>query len=429
MLLRFGCENFKSIDEYQELFLTSSSKKTVARDQAFYSSYINEYVLPVVSIYGANASGKTNFISAIRYLIRTITIAGNNKYEKIDAPGFRFRDEETPKSFDIDFLCQGVHYHYGFSVSSGKVVSEYMYSFSYGKRLAKSVLFERTETYNYKFGKSLKGKNRTISSITSETGLFLSVAAMSGHEQLRVIYNYFEDVYSFRFNSGLNENEIGKKLSGSNFLPKISKFLSGVDVGASEIEVEKVEVDEKTKELDRAISSLIVSKMEIDESSFSYSPRDFTHEIFLTRVNSSGKKYRFKFDSESLGTRALVSLLSSVFDVLAEGGVFVVDEIESSLHTLLTQKIVELFFDKETNPNGAQLIFTTHETDFLTVKKLPIESIWIAEKNSDNSSTIYALSDYKIQKNSNIQKGYLDGRFGGIPNLDEIIVKESLGVG
>lgn len=424
MLLRFGCENYRSVDEYQELYLTSTSKKVAENKQSFYSKEVNSQILPVIAIYGANASGKTNFISALRFMIRTISFAGNNRFSRIRAPRFKFSEDEKPSSFDIDFLCEGVHYHYGFSLDSDKVQSEYLYSFSYGKRLSRSMLFERFSGDTYKFGKSLKGNNKAISKITSETGLFLSVSAMSGHETLSVIHDYFSKVYSFRFNTELDENEIGKKLEQSSYLPKISKFLTGIDVGASNISVNKVEVDEKSKELDRAINSLIASKMEIDESILPFGKKDFSYEIYIERVNSKGQKNEFRFGSESLGTRALVSLLSSVFSVLEEGGVFVVDEIESSLHTLLTQKIVELFSSLETNKNGAQLIFTTHETDFLTVKKLPIDSVWIAEKNLDNSTQLFALSDYKIQKNSNIQKGYLEGRFGGIPNLDfETITK------
>ena len=421
MILRFGSENFKSIGEYQEVLFTSSSKKD--EDSYLLSPEgTREKVLPIISLYGANGSGKTNLLHALRFCITGIIHSAKMDFENANIPNFRLDNEfnNKPTTFDIDFICDKVHYHYGFSIKSHQIVTEWLYSFSYGSRMSRSVLFYRDIADGepeYYFGKGLKGKNKSISEITGESSLFLSIAAKSKHELLGSISNYFKENYNFRFKSEFSENSIGKKISKYGLENEISNFLSLIDIGASRLEVTKTEIDDEQKKFMSSIHNAIVDSFSDRDVDLQFPSDDYEFVINIHRKNSDAKELLFNFREESLGTRALISLLASVFWILKHGGVFVVDELESSLHTLLSLKVVELFNNPKTNPNYAQLVFTTHETQLLNFHGVRRDEVWLTEKCKDGSTQVAPLSEYSITKRMNLRNGYLDGRFGAVPFL------------
>lgn len=421
MLLRFGCENYRSIGEYQEVLFTPSSSKDDG-SYLFAPEAIREKVLPIIALYGANASGKTNLLKALRISISGILYSASSDFKEARFPKFKLDKDlaESPSTFDIDFIFENKHYHYGFSVNSDEVTAEWLYVFSYASRMSRSILFYRDKSSDdeeYYFGKNLKGKNKSISEITGESSLFLSVAAKSKHELFQGISKYFKENYNFRFNSELSENQIGKKISENRLEEEISHFLSLIDIGTSQLEVSKVEIDEEQKRFRSTFQSALLSSLPEKDIDFNFPSDDHEYVIDLHRARDDGRDMVFKYREESLGTRALISLLASVFRVLRNGGVFVVDELESSLHTLLSLKVVDLFNNKKTNPSGAQLIFTTHETQLLNFDGVRKDEVWLTEKCGDGSTHVSPLSDYAITKRTNIRNGYLEGRFGAIPFL------------
>ncbi|WP_448215748.1 AAA family ATPase [Endozoicomonas sp. 2B-B] len=421
MILRFGCENFRSIGEYQEVLFTSSSKKD--EDTYLFSpTGVREKVLPIISLYGANGSGKTNLLLGLRFCVTGIILSANRDFEYANIQNFRLDSEfnENPTSFDIDFIFNETHYHYGFSVKDHTVVTEWLYSFSYGSRMSRSVLFYRDITDGepeFYFGKGLKGKNKSISEITGDSSLFLSVAAKAKHELLGGISQYFKENYNFRFKSEFSESSIGKKINKYGLEHEISNFLSLIDVGASRLEVTKSEIDDEQRKFRDSFQTALLNSFSDKDVNFQFPSDDHEFLINIHRRNSDDKELLFQFQEESLGTRALVSLLASVFWILKHGGVFVVDELESSLHTLLSLKVVELFNNQETNPNCAQLVFTTHETQLLNFHGVRRDEVWLTEKCRDGSTKVAPLSEYSISKRSNLRNGYLDGRFGAVPFL------------
>lgn len=428
MILRFGCENYRSIAAYQEVLMTAMSSKVEPNHNIFECPAARAEVLPITAIYGANGSGKTNMIMALRFFVQSVLYTKKRGFSEVNAPIFRLDSsyKEVETTFDIDFVMNEKHYHYGYAIKDNLVISEWLYSFSYANRKSRTVLFHRdigNEESEYYFNKPFKGNNKAISELVSEDQLFISVAAASKHELCKEIVGYFESSYKFRFSNSRNEENIAKQIKKHKLEDEISRFLSAIDVGASQLKVIEVEVDSEMHLLRSNFADAIVgvfSNEKNDDALQSLRNELATnseHKILVTRKGSDGELIEFSFGNESLGTRALVSLLVSVFLVLKEGGVFVVDELESSLHTLLSLKVVELFNCKSINKHGAQLIFTTHETQLLNFEGFRKDEIWLTEKCLDGSTSIAPLSDYSIPKRSNVRNGYLDGRFGAVPFL------------
>lgn len=420
MIIRFGCENYRSIKEYQEILFTTISNASDHKHFSFSVEGIREQLLPITAIYGANASGKTNMVRALRVLFNGICF-GSNSSDRINIQQYRLEEScaSKPSVFDIDFVCDSTHYHYGFSILEGVVEEEWLHKFSYVKRAAKTVLFERDSKKKdpYFFGKDLKGKNKVTSDITDDTALFLSVAAKSKHELLSKISNYFVQNYSFIFKTGNPEHRIAQTILDRGLEKEISEYLAMVDVGSPNVSVSEEKFDEERMNLQKSVQSFIKEKL--PQRIVTDEIKEYDYKLDLTRVSEDGNTVHFSFDDESLGTKSYISLLSSALLVFKNGGVLVVDEIEASLHPFLVKQIVELFCNTKVNVAKAQLICTTHLVELLTAGVLPKSAVWLVGKDLTGASRVNPLTDYKIGNNSNLGRGYLKGRFGGIPHLQE----------
>ena len=156
-----------------------------------------------------------------------------------------------------------------------------------------------------------------------------------------------------------------------------------------------------------------------------------------TPTNPGGRRLRLLHDvsgnllplelaDESEGTLAWLRLMPELFRVLASGGLLVVDELDSSLHPAISSRLLELFQDPATNPHGGQIIFTTHDTSLLG--HLNRDEVWITEKRPDGSTELIALSDFRgtnVRRSTNLERGYLQGRFGGVPLVDEFLLRDA----
>jgi len=430
MLIRFGCSNYKSIFSYQELFFTASSLKDPQSD-LIETTAIPEKILPSIALYGANASGKTNMIEALQFFISFIKSSYREAAPTgINRPIFKLNSEakNQPSEFDIDFILDNKHYHYGYKINNEAVIEEWLFSYSYQNRKSRTILFHRSseEENEYKFGKHLKGENKVIAKLTRANSLYLSTAAQSNHALLGEIYNYFGLTFLFRFEQQLAPKTVARKLKEYGTVSSIDKFLKNVGVGAEQIQlkIKKREKSDITGELEVALKNALFKSLgeDLKDDDLKEFNRLFDEDdvIELSHKDKNGNPVLFDLDDESLGTKAMIALLAPIFKVLNEGGVFVVDEIESSLHILLTLEIVKLFSRKETNPKGAQLLFTTHETNILCNNLLRRDQIWFSEKNYAGETVIAPLTDYELRATDNFQKGYLEGRFGAIPFLGNI---------
>ena len=429
MLLRFGVSNFLSFKEYQELSLVASTLKDEP-DYLLSSDCLKEKTLPCIAIYGANASGKSNLLKAFAFFRSSILQSHFTGTPDSKIPRTPFLLDSSilpePSAFDCDFILNGVRYHYGFSLNDNEIVEEWLYSYPERRR---NILFQRNinEDEPYYFGRQLKGPNKAIAKLTRKNSLFLSAATQNNHEILAPIYKYFSSNFRFRFDyEPANPHFLAKYLEETSIKEKLIDFLKLADVGIVDSKIEEVEMDDKFKKFTNELNSILRKFIE-DGEKIEFPEQENLKQLKLGHSTKDGKSKFLNFEDESLGTLCLLSLMGPILNSLEGAKTILVDEIDSSIHPLLVKKIIQLFGNQESNPNGAQLIFTTHDTNLLCCDVLRRDEIWFTEKSDSGASQLNSLTDIKTRSNDNLQKGYLQGRYGAIPflgNLNKLFISK-----
>ncbi len=373
----------------------------------------DEGVLPVAAIYGANASGKTNIILAMRFM--RLAIRNSHARWEPDKPielePFAGQTD-TPTTFSVDFLLDGVRYQYGFSIGPEAVLEEWMYAYPSGKR---QTWFSREKDKPISFSAKLQGDNRTIERLTRPNSLFLSAAAQNNHEALSTVYRWFSRSLSFVIGERSTARPRARALyRDANLRQKLARSLSLADLGITDLVVKDVEIPDQAKDLVEKLTSLLKSEIKTDKPfPFDEARREIQ---FLHRIGDSTQP--FNENQESKGTIAFLCLLEPVFQALTQGGIVFVDELDDSLHPLLAIEVIRQFSDAGTNDQLAQLIFNTHDTNLLSAGVLRRDQIWFTEKEQDGSSRLYPLTDFKPRTHESLENGYLQGRYGAIPFLN-----------
>jgi hypothetical protein len=365
-------------------------------ESVFHPSGVDDGVLPVATIYGANASGKTNVVLALQFM-RSVVINSHARWEPDKAIRLEpFAGEsDAPTTFSVDFLLDGVRHQYGFSLSPEAVLEEWMYAYPLGK---KQTWFARERNRPISFSVKLQGDNRTIERLTRPNSLFLSAAAQNNHEALSPVYRWFSRSLSFVVGGRSLTNQRARTLySDADLQQKSARLLSLADLGITDLSVQEVE-EAKT---------LVANALSLGES--------FKIQ-FLHRIGDA--TLPFNASQESMGTVAFLCLLEPVIRALNVGGVVCVDELDRSLHPLLAIELIRQFSDTKHNSASAQLIFNTHDTNLLSAGVLRRDQIWFTEKGQAGATHLYPLTDFKPRKQENLENGYLQGRYGAIPFLN-----------
>lgn len=343
-------------------------------------------LVPVMAIYGANAAGKSNVLHALILMRKMVCgdYAKPLKGARLPYEPFAFADGDTgPTAFEIIYFYEGIKYAYGFSFDEGRIIKEYLYHWPNGRE---ALIFSR-ENGKYKFREGIQ-EQTTLAGRTPENRLYLTSSNEWNCAQTEKAYLWFRN--NLR---GLNGTwpsyeatvEIIRK--GGNGKRKILEEMLLADLGICDV------VLSGTKE-EPVIST-------------------------VHRLEDGGgdpRQYTLLLGQESMGTQKFFARIGPWMEAMESGAVLVVDEIEASMHPLLTRHLIEMMQGGETNRNHAQLIFTTHDTGFLDLKLLRRDQIWFAEKNEKDMQTdIYALTEFSPRKDENIARGYLQGRYGAIP--------------
>lgn len=443
MLLRFAVENHLSIKEKQELSLVASALKDREDGIIPCDATPGGHVLPAAVIYGANASGKTNVIDALRF-VRHAVVSSHSRGEPGEPiPRTPFRldpaSADRPSVFDIDFIVEGERYHYGFEALDDAFQSEWLYAFPSNRR---QMLFERKAGEPIAFGRGLKGRNRVIEDLTRPNSLFLSAAAQNNHEQLSPVAGFFQRI-EIESAKTFSEIEISERLSDDNVSKKIIEFLANLGTGVAGF---RRQHDANLKSFQE-----VISKYQDNDHYLNFNTSDLNNTKFLKipineiilastmREIGSGKLWRnpfkwrtkplvefshrdsggqlvfFDLDRLSDGTRRLLGVLGTIFLARNKGALIVIDELDASLHTQASEAVLALVSSTALNPKGAQLITTTHDTNLLRSALLRRDQVWFTEKDEGGATNLYPLSDFTTRKGDNIEKGYLQGRFGAIP--------------
>lgn len=421
MFLRFGCRNFRSIADYQEISLVASSLKDTGPD-LFAAGSPDYQALPLAAIYGANASGKTNLLKALaemKYVVK-------QSHTTFEADGETYREpfrldksiQNEPTEFDIDFVVDDTRYHYGFCYDDKNILDEWLY---YYNGNYKRTLFER-KNQSFSFGKFLKGQNKTISELTRKNSLFLSASNQNNHKQLSRVFEFFNNtVFRFDFSDATIAEEFEKKPQHQK---KVLEFLKAADTGICSTNIDHVSPPDDAAEFIDSLENLFRKHMPSAAPDIKIEPKQAV--LKLGHQNEDGTVSLFNMNEESKGTKRMLHLTMAVLEVLDKGSVLFIDEIESSLHTLLSSRILELFSHKKTNPNGAQVIFTTHDTNILNFDFIRRDQIWFTEKDKKGATHLFPLTSIRTRNSDNLEKGYLQGRFGAVPfhgNLHSLMAK------
>ena len=409
MLLKFSIENYLSIKEKIVLDMEATSDKENLENliEKNNSKYLKSVVL-----YGANASGKSNVLSAFNIIVQFLVNSNNMQPGmKIPMIPFKFDSEyvDKPSSFEFEILVNDIKYRYGFKADINRVYEEYLY---YSPNGRESKIFERRNVNEYYFTSEEK-ELKDIENKNLENKLFLATATTWNYDKTKPVYDFFTNNTTLLFDYRMLEPVAFDLYSNdlNNSLKEFSlKILNEADMNISKYEVKSLKM---TDEQLLGLPPKLRERIPKDTKGYNITT---SHKI--TDDNGVEKEVSLDFSEESLGTQNLFILNPFLMDVLQNGKVLIIDELDKSLHPFIVKYIVELFNSEEYNKNNAQLIFTTHDINLLNLNILRRDQIWFTEKDYKKGSTdLYSLSDFSVRKTENVQKGYLNGRYGAIPYI------------
>lgn len=410
MLVEFRVANHRSIRHEQVLSLQAAplpdERDTLSRK----IEGTPDPLLPVVALFGANASGKSNVLSAFAFMRQAVLFSHRlwDPLAGVPREPFAWPDEqEAPSLFEVVFVLGGCRYEYGFVADDEKFTEEWLHAYP---NEHKQVWFER-EDQSFEFGEGLQGDNRVVERVTRPNALFLSAAAQLHHQQLEPLLSWFA---GHQFVNG-----------GRGLRPAASEVLGkwlGAESARKNVRLEDVVA--LIRAADFGVVGMKVEKTEVPYSAGGRGKRNERHQVFLAHRTGQGEVW-FPIEEESHGTQTWSALAPAVLDALSCGSVLLVDELEAGLHPLLAMKLVRLFNDRATNPHNAQLVFSTHDTNLIgradNDSLLRRDQVWLTEKDQNAATVLYPLTDYKPRDGENIERGYLQGRYGAIPCLGDLL--------
>ena len=379
-------------------------------------------VLPSAGIFGANGSGK----SALLWAMRDMQILVTNSFRQgsrgtgLHRRPFLLNSEQDTSTteFEVELVLDGVSWQYGFEFNDERVLHEFAYHYPRGRQ---ALVFER-HGESVRFGASFQTSGKALHPLLRENALLLSIFGATKDEHVGLLYAWWRqnlkiaDAGSRWIRGAFTAHLANKK----EFRSHVLGLLHAADRTAVDIKV--VEPDADTVEKLRQVTRILSGDDTSDE--------DVLVEGALQLVHRGVERaVAFDPEDESQGTQVWIGLVGPALEALSDGSVLLVDEIDASLHPHLVTRLVDLFQDPETNPRCAQLVFNAHDTNILGNSEshaLGRDQIWFTEKNDDGSSQLYSLSEFRPRRDESIQRGYLGGRYGAIPELDPIAFSQSV---
>lgn len=418
MLIEFSVSNFLSFKDRKTISLQATSIKDYP-DNIIPERY---KLLKGAIIYGANASGKSNFVKAMSTMRRLVLKSfEQSSATELDITPFLLHSgfDAKPSHFEVLFLLNDIRYRYGFEVDNTLVRGEWLFE---AKKNTEKPLFIREndgiQVFNsFKEGKDLEEKTR-------DNTLFLAVVDQFNGTIAKNIMHWFNNFITI---SGLSHDGYKgvtfKMLENDNTKPVLQSFYNQLDLGFDDLKIVKKTFD--SSELPKDLPENLLKQMVTDLEGKT-----------LVNVKTLHKKYNDnkevvqleEFDmrsQESSGTNKIFNISGPIFDVLSDGGVLVIDELDASLHPLLTLEVTKLFNSNVYNPKNAQLIFSTHDTNLLCYGNYRRDQVFFVEKDEFGASDLYSLVEYnengkKIRNDRSFEKDYIEGRYGAIPYFGNI---------
>jgi len=433
MLIRFEVENFRSLAHETELSMVAVDSD---RDEAVKFDLLGHSLLKVAGIYGPNASGKSNVLAALAWLRDAVSMSLRYWDDGIPYDPFAFgTGPSTPSRFTLEMTVDGVRFEYTLEVDSEKVIREELYH--YPKKVRRKV-FER-DGKELSFQRGLGKLSGTKELLTDKT-LVLSIAprfeeplVSSFARQVRNIVllgpiplsqrrtgyghrapyrfsqvstaRWFDDSLQSRTQPTLFESEASLLEEYQSDRAKALSLLRLADLG-----IDDVRIDEEEVQLPHSTKTTIMRNLRL---------------VHKTSSNSAPLDY----DDESRGTKTWFEIIGPTLDALTRGSIVVFDELDAGLHPTLSAELVRLFHNSDINSLGAQLLFTSHDTSLLN--HLNRDEVWFTDKGSDGVTVLGSLAEFageRVRTSQNLERGYLHGRFGALPQINQLELLQALGL-
>ena len=389
MLVQFSVTNYRSLKDKVTLSLLAGADKEHTGD--LINADGKKQLIPTAAIYGANSSGKSNVLMAMKTMQDMITGASAQllKEKKLPYDPFAFDlvgKEYYPTEFEIIYYYNGVKYAYGFSYDAKQILTETLYHWPNGRE---ALVFSRAKS-NFEFRENVN-EQTVLAGRTPANKLYLVSSNEWNAPQTELAYKWFAE-----------------------------KLLPYDEHDTPEI-TSKLFIEDSGKPIRaQVIKELLLADLGIVDVSYDESPKngDSRHIRMLHKHEYDGTMdfHALPLEQESKGTQRFFARIGPWINALEKGGVLFVDEIEASLHPMLTRRLVEMMQDPNINTNHAQLVFTTHDVMLLDLTLLRRDQIWFTDKDPQTLATeLFSLWDFSVRKGENIRKGYLQGRFGAIP--------------
>ncbi len=430
MLIQFSVKNYRSFREEQTLSLVAG--KDVAHQDSLIECGEKFRLSKVASIYGANASGKSNLVKAMRAMERFVLFSATrmNLGDSIEfISPFRLDTStvQEPSQFEITLLIEGDIFVYGFSATREQVHDEWLFVQPQGKKRESKWLQRLRDKVSgdtsWAFRGPLKRNESLLKEKTRDNGLVLSRAAELNIEAVKPLYLWFREAFwilDLSYPPMHLGQSTAKRISEDKELRSHAvRFVREADLGINSLTVREEEAmtripEDAPKELREVLVTL--QKLAGDEK--------VTHFSVATEhlLNDGETPISFSLEEdESNGTQRFFALAGSILSALSDGDFLVIDELDCSMHPLLTRKIIELFQSPERNTKGAQLVFTTHDSSVMDRTLLRRDQIWLTEKRANGATEFFSLYDFNVdsrpRKNTAFEKNYLAGRYGAVPNF------------
>lgn len=422
MIIDFTLTNFLSFKNTTSISFETKRKKSYDNIKLIDVKNTDMKLFAFSTIYGPNASGKSNLISAIYQLKNMVTRSQELDYDH-SIPAYRPHKldrstKDAPIIFEIEFLVKGIRYYYYVKFDKKSILRESLYFYPKGKGRSANI-YNRVEGENIKYGRYFSGEKKIIKSFLQPNQVLLSLGAKANNETLKDVYLFFRDSIRIHtsMDSGNNLTFYTTKFITNNRLSNyktiVQSFLSAADLNVVDIDIKKVDKDYPFFKFFPPEISEKEKQMIID---------DLSTEVYLAHLNDAGDKVPFNLlEEESSGTVKMYDIAHEIISSLRMGTVLVFDEFNSGLHPSLNKFLVKLFNDEDININNAQLLISTHDTCVLDVDNLKREQVWLVNKDDNGNSDLYSIDEFdknKFREGTNFAKHYLDGRFGAVPAIN-----------
>jgi len=418
MLLEFRVSNFRSIRDEQCLSLVPvSSDKSLEGSNVFKTgSSLVPAALKGAAIYGANASGKSTVLNAMAIMQALVRDSATSVQsgQSLNVQGFAFDDKlhSGATAFELTALIDGIRYQYGFSLVPERIRDEWLLVYKSNKpqEWFRREWKEEKKAYDYApFSSYFSGQKELWKKSTRDNALFLSTAVQLNCEPLKPLWDWIVASWMIFPSMAIPVLDTTLDAIEAGGAKAVLGFLNSADLGIVDVEIDKQKAKRNQFVFDGATGTASFSE-----------PMDVELRMPKFRHEAGSRSAVLDFAFESEGTQRLFSLAGFILAALDRGKTLVLDEIESSLHPLLVRHILGLFLSTATNPKGAQILFSTHNTSLMDKELLRRDQIWLTDKGSDQATVLASLSDYSPRKSEAFEKGYLEGRYGAIPVLESL---------